>query len=92
MRLIAMYGLFCLVATGANLGVRWLAKTLAIRTGVGVETLPFLFALVSGTAVGLVVKYLLDKRWIFQDLSRGAKMHAKKLSLYTLTSKAKMRA
>lgn len=58
----------------------------------GVETLPFLLALVSGTAVGLVVKYLLDKRWIFQDLSRGAKMHAKKLSLYTLTSKAKMRA
>ncbi|SIT55755.1 hypothetical protein BQ8794_230065 [Mesorhizobium prunaredense] len=49
-RLIAMYGLFCLVATGANLGVRWLVKTLAIRTGVGVETLPFQFALVSGTA------------------------------------------
>jgi putative flippase GtrA len=42
-------------------------------------------ALVVGTAVGLVVKYLLDKRWIFGDLSRGAQAHARRFSLYAAT-------
>ena len=37
-----------------------------------------------GTAVGLVVKYLLDKRWIFFDRSSGAKAHARRFALYTL--------
>ena len=37
-----------------------------------------------GTAVGLVVKYLLDKRWIFFDRSTGAKAHARRFALYTL--------
>jgi len=33
--------------------------------------------------VGLVVKYLLDKRWIFFDTSTGAKAHGRKFALYT---------
>ncbi|WP_245779249.1 GtrA family protein [Albimonas pacifica] len=37
-----------------------------------------------GTAVGLVVKYLLDKRWIFFDRSTGARAHARRFALYTL--------
>ncbi len=39
-------------------------------------------AIAAGTAVGLAVKYLLDKRWIFQDLSTGARAHARRFSLY----------
>ena len=37
----------------------------------------------AGTIVGLVVKYLLDKRWIFADTSTGVKAHSKKFGLYT---------
>ena len=40
-------------------------------------------AVAAGTLVGLVVKYLLDKRWIFADTSTGVKAHGKKFSLYT---------
>ena len=39
-------------------------------------------AIAAGTAVGLVVKYLLDKRWIFHDLSTGPRAHARRFSLY----------
>jgi putative flippase GtrA len=41
-------------------------------------------AMVGGTMTGLVTKYLLDKNWIFSDLSSGAIEHARKFSLYTL--------
>ena len=41
-------------------------------------------ALIAGTGVGLVVKYLLDKRWIFADTSRGVAAHGRRFSLYTL--------
>jgi putative flippase GtrA len=42
-------------------------------------------ALVIGTGVGLVVKYLLDKRWIFADTSSGAQAHARRFTLYAAT-------
>lgn len=41
-------------------------------------------AIACGTGAGLVLKYLLDKRWIFHDRSRGAAAHAKRFSLYAL--------
>ena len=41
-------------------------------------------AIAVGTVVGLVTKYLLDKRWIFADRSRGAKAHARRFTLYAL--------
>ncbi|MDA9780500.1 GtrA family protein, partial [Amylibacter sp.] len=37
----------------------------------------------AGTIVGLVLKYFLDKRWIFGDMSAGVKAHSKKFLLYT---------
>ena len=40
-------------------------------------------AVAAGTLVGLVVKYVLDKRWIFADTSTGVKAHGKKFGLYT---------
>jgi len=33
--------------------------------------------------VGLVVKYLLDKRWIFGDRSQGMRAHGRLFTLYT---------
>ena len=33
--------------------------------------------------VGLVLKYILDKRWIFYDISIGVEMNKKKFTLYS---------
>jgi putative flippase GtrA len=37
----------------------------------------------AGTIVGLAIKYLLDKRWIFHDLESGMRNHGRKFSLYS---------
>lgn len=54
------------------------------RDGVG-EPAGLGLAIGAGTGVGLVVKYLLDKRWIFHDRSAGARAHARRFSRYTAT-------
>jgi putative flippase GtrA len=54
------YLLFAAIAVAANLGSQALVFGLA-STG----ALAFVAALVIGTGVGLVVKYVLDARWIF---------------------------
>ena len=38
----------------------------------------------AGTVVGLIIKYLLDKRWIFADPSTGLRAHGGKFALYSL--------
>ena len=43
----------------------------------------FAAAVGAGTMVGLIIKYLLDKRWIFYDQGAGLKDHSQKFSLYT---------
>lgn len=75
--LILRYSGFAVLATLANLGAQRAVLTLG-------ET-PVLFALavLAGTGVGLVVKYLLDKRWIFDDRSTGLAAHGRRFSLYT---------
>ena len=59
MKLPLTYALLAMIATGANIG----AQDLCIRayTGPGAIAVSMLV----GTGVGLVVKYLLDKRYIF---------------------------
>ena len=60
MRIVVIYSLFAAIAIAANLAtqavVDWIDPT------------PFRFwtALVAGTGVGLVVKYLLDKQYVFE--------------------------
>lgn len=77
--LILRYSLFAVLATLANLGTQ---RLILIQP----ETVSnFAIAVFFGTAVGLVVKYLLDKRWIFQDRSEGLKEHSQKFTLYTAT-------
>ncbi len=76
--LIVRYTIFALIATLANLA----AQRAVLTTGT--NTLYFVVAVGTGTIVGLIVKYLLDKRWIFFDRGTGLKNHGKKFSLYTI--------
>lgn len=71
------YAGFAAVATIANLG----AQRIVLAWGDGAAL--FALAVAAGTGVGLVVKYILDKRWIFYDLSTGIRAHSTKFALYT---------
>lgn len=73
--LVVRYAAFAVVATLANLAAQ--RGVLAAWGG----TYRLAAAIAVGTLVGLVVKYVLDKRLIFHDLSGG---HSRKFSLYTL--------
>ena len=77
--LVIRYGSFAVIAVLSNL-----AAQRAVLALIGGE-IGFILALGVGTAVGLVVKYLLDKRWIFHDRSAGMAAHGKRFSMYTLT-------
>lgn len=73
-----LYTLFAVFAGGANLACQWLA--LRIYSG----SWSLMLAMAFGTGAGLVTKYLLDKRWIFNDRTSGLATHARKFTLYTL--------
>jgi putative flippase GtrA len=75
--LILRYAVFAAIATVANLGVQRLVMRLGDVTPV------FLAAVFLGTLVGLVIKYVLDKKWIFFDAGTGLKQHGQKFGLYT---------
>jgi len=74
---VLLYASFCVLATIVNLGA---------QRGVlsfGTSTHLFATAVFIGTAAGLVVKYLLDKHWIFHDQTQGVKAQGKQFGLYT---------
>lgn len=77
--LVFRYGAFAIVATLANLATQRLMLVMADGTT------GFILALAAGTGVGLVVKFVLDKKWIFLDPIRSAKAETRQFSLYTLT-------
>lgn len=79
----ALYLLFGAVATGANLGAQALSHRL-LPPEAGLAGPGYWVALAAGTGVGLVVKYLLDKRWIFRDRSGGLAAHSRRFSLYAV--------
>lgn len=74
--LILRYAGFAALATLVNLATQELVLAILGRAGVMVT-----FAVVAGTGTGLVAKYLLDKRWIFDDPSTA---HATQFALYTV--------
>lgn len=41
-------------------------------------------SLLSGTVMGLIIKYFLDKKWIFYDPETSVKSHGRKFVLYAL--------
>ncbi len=79
MRLAIIYTALALVAMATNIG----SQELTVRAYHG----PFQIALsvFIGTGVGLVVKYLLDKAFIFRFRARDKLHDAQTFGLYTMT-------
>lgn len=73
-----LYVLFAALSIAANLGSQWASNRLYAG--------PYHIALsmLAGTAVGLLVKYVLDKRWIFRFRTANASHEARTFVLYTL--------
>ncbi len=78
MKLAMIYAILALIATGANIG----AQDLMIRSYSG--AFDVLMSVAVGTGVGLVVKYILDKRFIFRFRTRNALHDGQTFALYTL--------
>jgi putative flippase GtrA len=78
MKLAITYFIFALIATAANIG----AQDLVIRGYSGAFNIPL--SIVLGTGVGLVVKYVLDKRYIFRFRARNAVHDGQTFVLYIL--------
>ena len=78
--IIFRYIVFAILATIANLLTQ---RVLFLFDN---NSIMFVVAILSGTIVGLVIKYTLDKRWIFYDSSKEFKDHKIKFYLYTVMS------
>lgn len=78
MKLAITYAILALIATAANIG----AQDLVIRGYDG--AFDVLISVAVGTGVGLVVKYILDKRYIFRFHARNAVHDGQTFILYTL--------
>lgn len=75
--LVLRYVSFAVLATLVNLATQ---RLILARDQ---DSLHFAAAVGAGTLAGLVVKYVLDKRWIFDDRSTGARSEGRKFTLYT---------
>jgi putative flippase GtrA len=76
--LLLRYSTFAVISIAVNL---------AVQRGVFLmmhDSIALFPALMSGTISALIVKYVLDKRWIFNDFVSGIRSHTRKFSLYTL--------
>jgi len=78
MNLTIKYVIFALIATAVNIG----AQDIVIRNYIG--AFDILISVVVGTGAGLVVKYILDKRYIFRFRARDVAHDGKTFALYTL--------
>ncbi|MGC6453755.1 MAG: GtrA family protein [Candidatus Puniceispirillaceae bacterium] len=76
--LIMRYAAFAVIATLVNLGV----QRAILVNGTTVTTLAS--AILAGTAAGLAVKYVLDKRWIFYDRTTGLRPQGTMFLLYSV--------
>ena len=79
MKLIITYAILALIATAANIG----SQDLAIRI-YDDGAYAVLVSIAVGTGVGLVVKYVLDKRYIFRFRARDVAHDGKTFALYSL--------
>jgi putative flippase GtrA len=69
------YVLFAVLATLANLLTQEASVRLAPKA-------PLLLSILMGTAAGFILKYILDKRWVFEDAYSGHRQELQKISLY----------
>ncbi|MDO4795081.1 MAG: GtrA family protein [Brachymonas sp.] len=77
-RLAINYAIFALMATVANIA----AQDLVLRVYSG--ALAILLSIMVGTGVGLVLKYILDKRYIFRFRARSVAHDTRTFALYTV--------
>lgn len=77
-KLAINYGILALIATAANIG----AQDLTIRTYNG--AFDILVSVIVGTGVGLVVKYVLDKRYIFRFRASSVAHDTQTFALYAV--------
>lgn len=78
MKIALMYTIFALFATIANIGSQEIAITLYQGS------FAIMLSILVGTAVGLVLKYWLDKRYIFQYQTQSIQQGSKTFTLYTI--------
>lgn len=78
MKLAITYAILALIATVTNIG----AQDGLLRLYSGSYAVPL--SILVGTAVGLVVKYLLDKRYIFHFRAQNAAHDGQTFVLYTI--------
>jgi putative flippase GtrA len=79
MRIALKYTIFAIIATIANIG----SQDISIRLYVGEHSL--VVSVLIGTAVGLIVKYILDKKYIFQYQVKNVSHDTQTFALYTIT-------
>lgn len=78
MKLSIAYAVFAMIATAANIGTQ--DVVVSMYSG----TLQVLISIIAGTIVGLLVKYVLDKRYIFRFHVRNAVHDGRTFLLYSL--------
>jgi len=78
MTLAIKYIFFAIIATGMNIGAQYVS--LRIYRG----QFDLYVAMFWGTLIGLIVKYLLDKRYIFRFKTNNLKENSFKFVLYSL--------
>jgi putative flippase GtrA len=76
-KLAIRYAAFGAISTIANIGTQALAFRLA-------PVAPLTLSMIAGTVLGFVVKYVLDKHWIFFDGFTSYGHEARKIVLYGL--------
>lgn len=72
------YALLAALATAANIG----SQEIVVRAYIG--SFDILASVVIGTGVGLVVKYILDKRYIFRFRARSVAHDTQTFAIYTV--------
>ncbi|MEM6588868.1 MAG: GtrA family protein [Pseudomonadota bacterium] len=77
--LVFRYTGFAVVAVLVNLAT----QRAVLAMGWQSEGLALAMAIAAGTITGLLVKYVLDKRWIFYDDTSGAQAQSKQFALYS---------
>ena len=78
MNITIKYIIFALMVTAVNIG----AQDIVIRNYIG--AFDILISVVVGTGAGLVVKYILDKHYIFRFRARDAAHDTRTFALYTV--------
>lgn len=78
MKLAVTYTVFAIIATIANIA----AQDITVHTYIGMYSI--ILSVIAGTAVGLVIKYILDKRYIFRFQTRNISHNNKVFVLYAL--------